>query len=404
MSFTKKKAPKDTPMTKMENESLEMVTQRESTLGIFHAVGRVVYNKRHPEDPSNPVPQPPNWFPERRRPKPSEVDVDSLIDELGTDTHTFIAALHENYVLSCQSQDSEETVDSIDGCIEALSDADLLSPDRFGASGSFGRRNFQGTPADNLRQDEMCFQTSVRGLLYNLPYPVKRAAPPPGVMGLKPKGSGAGPNKGSAHAMYYPTSARLWKQQEEIGGLLEMWISRAQRGELFSTNGASKPVTSASGGVDTWRKNAQSTPTTNRSASINDGTTEAPPPILLGSGGSARYEMLLERLPYLPIILRKAALPSPSITATIRDVQKITQFTGTAIGASAEDDEGDEIDEAGETEQSHWTTDTPETPRKKKQIRIASRKHEEQVESALAGIKDMGGLVLSDDDIEDIDD
>ena len=30
----------------MEEESLEMVTRREASLGIFHAVGKVVYNKR----------------------------------------------------------------------------------------------------------------------------------------------------------------------------------------------------------------------------------------------------------------------------------------------------------------------------------------------------------------------
>ncbi len=233
VNFSKKKGPKDVAITKMEQESLEMVTQRESTLGIFHSVGRVVYNKRLPENPETPVPQPPNWFPEKRRPKASEVNVDALIDELGTNTQTFVAALHENYVLSCGGADSEETMDSIEGCVEALSNADLLSPDRFGAGG--GRRTFQGTTADNQRQDEMCFQTSVRGLLFNLPNPVKRMAPPPGIMGLKAKGQGAGTGapKGNAYVMYYPASLRIWKQQEEIGGLLEMWISRAQKGELF---------------------------------------------------------------------------------------------------------------------------------------------------------------------------
>jgi cell cycle checkpoint protein len=228
ITFSKKKASKDTPMTKMEQESLEMVTQRESTLGIFHAVGRVVYNKRLPDDPSRtPVPQPPHWFPERRRPKVSEVQLDSLIDELGTDTQTFIAALHENYVLSCEGTDDEETMDAIDGCIESLSDADLLSPDRFGNSG-FGKRNFQGTSADSLRQDEMSFQAGVRGLLYNLPSPVKRINPPPGVMGVKGKAA----SKGSAYVMYYPTSLRLWRQQEELGGLIDLWISRIQHGHM----------------------------------------------------------------------------------------------------------------------------------------------------------------------------
>ncbi|KAJ4288195.1 RFC checkpoint protein Rad17 [Kalmusia sp. IMI 367209] len=383
VNFSKKKAPKDIPMTQMEQESLEMVTQRESTLGIFHAVGRVVYNKRHAEDSDNPVPQPPNFFPERRRPKPTEVDIDTLIDELGTDTQTFVAALHENYVLSCEAGVSEETLDCVNGSIDALSDADLLSPDRFSIAG-FGRRNFQGTSSDSLRQDEMSFQASVRGLLYNLPYPVKRLAPPPGVMGAKAKSAGAaaGAARGSAYVMYYPSSLRLWRQQEEIGGLLELWISRAQR--------------------DTWRKSTSFASSSKPTASLSEGKADEDTQTvaLLGSGGSARYEMLLERLPYLPTILRKHALPSPTASATIREIRKITAFTGSSISASAEDDDADDNDEQGETEQ--WATDkpTPDTPRKKKRARIESK--EKEAESAVPGGDAAGkSLLLSDDDIED---
>ncbi|KAF2679382.1 Rad17-domain-containing protein [Lentithecium fluviatile CBS 122367] len=316
VNFTKKRGPKDTPITQMEQESLEMVTQRESTLGIFHAVGRVVYNKRVLEDLDRPVPQPPHWFPERRRPKASEVNIDALIDEIGTDTLTFIAALHENYVLSCDAGDSEETLDCVNGSIDALSDADLLSPDRFGTS---GRRNLQGTGADNLRQDEMCFQTSVRGLLYNLPNPVKRIAPPPGVMGTKAKGAGAGSgsgggaSKGSAYAMYYPASLRIWRQQDEISSLLDLWVTRAQQGKLFTKNGATPKFTpTVAGGVDTWKKSTPFSDPSQPTASRADASEEAPPPTLIGSGGSARTEMLLERLPYLPTILRKSAMPSPN--------------------------------------------------------------------------------------------
>jgi cell cycle checkpoint protein len=397
VNFTKKKGPKDVPITKMEQESLELVTQRESTLGIFHAVGRVVYNKRILEKPDTSVPQPPHWFPERRRPKVSEVNVDTLIDELGTDTQTFMAAIHENYVLSCGGGDSEETMDSIDGCIEALSDADLLSPDRFGAGS--GRRNLQGTSADNLRQDELCFQTGVRGLLYNLPYPVKRLPPPPGVMGMKAKGQGAATGgKGSAFVMYYPASLRIWKQQEEIGGLLEMWILRAQKGELFALGSIAPKLPAATGGVDTWRRN----PTFSHPAPTQ--TSDDPPPtILLGSGGSARVEMLLERLPYLTIILRKARMPSPSTAATIRDIQKITSFIGNhQAGTADDDDDEDDSQELVPGEQEQWSTDKPaaETPKKKKRVRFESKDQEQ--ESAIPGLVEKGAsLMLSDDDIED---
>ncbi|KAF1941616.1 Rad17-domain-containing protein [Clathrospora elynae] len=400
VNFMKKKGPKDTPMTKIEQESLEMVTQRESTLGIFHSVGRVVYNKRLVGNAATPVPQPPNWFPEKRRPKASEVNVDTLIDELGTDTQTFVAALHENYVLSCGGADSEETMDSIEGCIDALSDADLLSPDRFGAGA--GRRNLQGTSADNLRQDEMCFQTSVRGLLYNLPHPVKRLAPPPGIMGIKGKaqGPGGGAPKGNAFVMYYPASLRIWKQQEEMGDLLDMWVSRTQRGELFSTTLGVSKASFSSGGVDTWRKNpsfSQPSPTTQKSEAIED---DAPPSILLGSGGSARYEMLLERLPYIATILRKARMPSPFTAATVREIRKITSFTGSTLLGADEADEQD--DETGTGEQEQWSTDRPgvETPKKNRRVKFETK--EQEPESAVPGLVDKStSLVLSDDDIED---
>ncbi|KAI8940087.1 hypothetical protein NX059_003805 [Plenodomus lindquistii] len=405
VNFTKKKTSKDTPMTKMEQESLELVTQRESTLGIFHAVGKVVYNKRLPESPESPIAQPPNWFPERRRPKASEVNLDTLIDETGTDTQTFVAALHENYVLSCGGADSEETMDSIEGCIDALSDADLLSPDRFGAGS--GRRSLQGTSADHLRQDEMCFQTSVRGLLYNLPSPVKRLTPPAGVMGIKPKGqaTGSGAQKGNAYVMYYPASLRLWKQQEEIGGLLEMWISRAQRGELLaSSHSASKPATTI-GGVETWRKNGSFTSTLSNPVTKNSDDGHSPP-ILLGSGSSARFEMLLERLPYLTVILRKTRLPSPSATTQIREIQKITAFGRGSINGTTDDDDDDdaqdEVAAGGLDEQEQWTTDKPaaETPKKRKGLKFQIKEPEQ--ESAVPGIGDsVTSLVLSDDDIED---
>lgn len=408
VNFSKKKGSKDIPMTQMEQESLEMVTQRESTLGIFHAVGRVVYNKRSLEDPSKPVPQPPHWLPDRRRPKASEVNVDALIDELGTDTQTFIAALHENYVLSSDAGDSEETLDCINGCIDALSDADLLSPDRFGASG-FGRRSFQGTSADHLRQDEMSFQTSVRGLLFSLPHPVKRISPPPGIMGTKAKGVGAGggsaskgsASKGSAFVMYYPTSLRLWRQQEEVGGLLEIWVSRAQQGQLFGpTSGSAKP-SNVAGGVDTWKKAAQSAQLSHPKQSSQDDDTS---PVLLGSGGSARYEMLLERLPYLPTILRRASTSSSAHSASIREIQKITAFTGRGASASnPDDDDPPEPDDAPEHEQ--WATDKPgaDTPRRKKRVAFAKQGKEADMESAFPGGTRKEGMsaVLSDDDIED---
>ena len=385
-------------MTQMEHESLEMVTQRESTLGLFHAVGRVVYNKRLPDDPScKPISQPPNWFPERRRAKASEVQVDTLIDELGTDIQTFIAALHENYVLSCGGADSEETMDSLDGSINALSDADLLSPDRFSTNG-FNKRNFQGTSSDNLRQEEMSFHVGVRGLLFNLPSPVKRLTAPTNTINVKGKGG----VRGSSFARYYPSSLRLWRKEEEIGGMLDLWVSRLHHGDLFAST--TQCAGSHTGGVETWKKStafsaAAKLSTGSELPPTNSTAEELPPPILLGSGGSARYELLLERLPYLSRILRKSSASSSEMGAAIRDIQKITTFTGSNMVATIDDDDEGEV----LIEQEQWATDLPgsESPRKRRKNRIGVKKDEAQ--SSLSGVmeKDVANMVLSDDDIED---
>ncbi|CAI6286076.1 unnamed protein product [Periconia digitata] len=457
VEFTKTKKQKDRPMTKMEQNSLEIITQRESTLGIFHAVGRVVYNKRLPDNPTVDVPQPPTYFPERRRPKVPEANVDELINELGTDTDTFVAALHENYVLSTDAGDSEETLDCINGCVDALSDADLLSPDRFGRSG----RNIQGSGADNLRQDEMSFQTSVRGLLYHLPNPVKRIAPPPGVMGQKAKSVPGGgnnyssaPSKGSAFAMYYPSSLRLWRQQEETSGLLELWIARAQRGNLLvpSSTTSSTSTSTTPGGVATWRKTStpfakpssspSSAPSTqpHHTQQKTDPRHPDPPNTLLGSGASARTEMLLERLPYVARILSHPQSPANNNPATrrflssssssspnasaIREIRRITAFNGaagTSTSITPEDPDdaiatGNDVDAVvGEDEM--WATDKPgyDDPR----LSHSKMKKSNGVVWDVGGMSKSGGVgdkgdlleaegigggdggVLSDDDIED---
>lgn len=172
VAFTKsKKAKSDVPLTASEIEALKLISNRENTLGIFHAVGKVMYNKRMEPSSTSALTQPPPWFPQHRRTKVSEVHVDPLIDELGTDTSTFIASLHENYPPSCSNTSSEESLESINGCIDSISDADLLSLDRF----SFGTRAFSGSATDSIRQDEMAFQVAVRGILFDLPYPVQRS-------------------------------------------------------------------------------------------------------------------------------------------------------------------------------------------------------------------------------------
>ena len=231
-------------------------------------------------------------------------------------------------------------------------------------------------------------------------------APPPGIMGIKAKGQGAStgaPTSGNAFAMYYPASLRIWKQQEETNDLLELWISRAQRGDLLSTNTSSfKPAPhSGAGGVSTWKQN---NPLQHKSLSSQPPPDTDPPTTLLGSGGSARAEMLLERLPYLPTILRKSRPLAPSTTATICEIQKITTFHGATGSRGGLEEEGLETLERQPGEQEQWATDkdAPASPRKKKGVRVVESARGRDEESAIAGLAAKGAsLVLEDDDIED---
>ncbi|RKF73961.1 cell cycle checkpoint protein RAD17 [Golovinomyces cichoracearum] len=81
VSFGRSKSKnKEITMTKMEKESLELINRRDVSSGNFHAV----------------------------------VSVNKLMDEIGTDVHTFIVALHENYLLSCDAASSSFKFSSLD--------------------------------------------------------------------------------------------------------------------------------------------------------------------------------------------------------------------------------------------------------------------------------------------------
>src|ERR1700761_8663555 len=148
-----------------------------------------------------------------------ENNLDELIDELGTDTSTFVAALHENYALSCASTSTTDTLDTLVGSIESISDADLLSVDRF----SYGTKAFSGSATDSLRQDEMAFQVAVRGMLFSLPSPVHRIVLADG-------------RRADAHRMFYPASLKLWRKREEIEGSLALLTTKFNAGGLLRSS------------------------------------------------------------------------------------------------------------------------------------------------------------------------
>ncbi|PWY65281.1 cell cycle checkpoint protein rad17 [Aspergillus sclerotioniger CBS 115572] len=203
-------------LTPLERDTMEAITQRETSLGLFHAIGKVVYNKR--VDPGSTggtqVVSPPGHLKHHERPQLSQVCVNELVDEAGIDNQTFISALHENYVPSCNSL---SFTDCLDGCIGALSDSDVLSSDtrgrsRFGGQG-LGRSN---AGADSLRQEDLSYQVATRGILFGLPYPVKRS------MSAKACPS----HTKSAYKMFFPASLRLLRNMEEIQDLIDLWSNR----------------------------------------------------------------------------------------------------------------------------------------------------------------------------------
>jgi len=379
--------------TELEKESLEMVTRREATLGIFHAVGKVVYNKRDvvsgPDPTVEPPPQPPDHLSQHARPKVSQVSVDTLIDETGTDTQTFIAALHENYILSCEGS---STIDSINGCIDALSDCDILSPDGWGGS--------QGAATDSLRQGDICFQIAVRGILFELPYPVKRHAQPNSMNGVRAGG------RGDAHKMFYPTSLRLRKQAEEIETLVDDYINQSTNTDYDGAQYDS-PSTKP-GSVESWKAHSTNPISVNHTTapSANDTPQEARAPTIKPT---ARHETILERLPYLTQISRHRHQFNRPVNTELRQLEKMTQFRG--IDAQS-DDISEEEDENLRSVEPLWTTDRPAEasvlePRSRKGV---GRWKKGDGEKGMMGGGFGGGsligravekLVLSDDDIED---
>lgn len=396
-------------MTKMEEESLELVTRREASLGIFHAVGKVMYNKRVDIEPgSAAVEQLPEYLSLCSRPRKSQVMVDDLMSETGTDTQTFIAALHENYILSCGASPNSidySSIDHVNNCIDALSNSDLLAPhDSFNPAGC---GSTTGSGGEILRQDELSFQTAVRGILFSLPYPVKRSTP-------AASDFRTGKSR-DAHRMLYPTSLKLWRMKEEIESIIDTWVTHLKRGHSPFTHsitaGAKAYAKQKPGSVETWVGSPQRYTSSNSQSSSRNGKSreDTSPPPLLAIGTSARTEMLLERLPYtVQTARRKIGGSSSNTNITIREMEKVTTFSG--IGGTVEDvDNGDEdVGEDAVVRVEEWATDrvgleelpAPAKWKWKGNNNFGRKKrsgtgYEREVDLAVQK------LFLSDDDIED---
>jgi cell cycle checkpoint protein len=427
-------------LTKTEEQSLEFISQREASLGIFHAVGKVVYNKRaeaylSDQTTEGKAEKLPGFVAHHSRPKRSEVNVDSLIDEIGTDTHTFISALHENYPLSCAPtgpDDLSSSVDYTNECIEYLSLSDLLCPSSdifFGGRGS--GRGFIGRDSASqvLRQDEIAFQVATRGLLFSLPNPVKRI------------GTTSHRGGGDAFKMFYPTSLKLWRDKEELESVVDLWSTRLLKGEEETgmqnlTDGASifrKPKSNDSGSwINKQQAASQKFGNQQRKDPASEDTHAAPP--LLSLGSSARREMLLERLPYMTHMARRRRNGGPQSgnNLGLRELEKVVSFSGVAITAAGEDEadeavaDGDDAQGGGADAAANgaeeWATDRPTedsfgSPQKGRGggafgnggarrrgaggARLGIHHKNSNDEMAGSALPAVQTLVISDDDIED---
>ncbi|ERF70260.1 hypothetical protein EPUS_00448 [Endocarpon pusillum Z07020] len=395
----KKSNKSSSGLTSMEKDSLELVTQREATLGIFHAVGKVVWNKReeHPiADPtSEPSPKPPDHLSAFDRPKVSQVDIDELLNEIGTDIQTFTAALHENYILS---SNGSQFTESAANCTDFLSDSDLISPSsrqltrscrsNLGAGGSLTQA---AGGVDMLRQNEISFQIAVRGLLFSLPSPVSRASHPNG-------------RKGDSFKMFYPASLKIWKPSEEIYDLISLEMGRMLTPAGTGSPGSANHGGSRGEGVESWRSRSFSSflPAKHDhdiGAAQEEGAhgDSSPPRVW-----ATRDEVLLERLPYM------ARLKSENT----REIKKITQLHG--IQLNGEDEADEHSTEAAEVDLSaaDETTDraVSASPRKggsgswrgvdakRQDLMMRSTRVGVSVENEEARLEK---LYISEDDIED---
>ena len=391
-SRANKGANTSSPLTKLEKDSLAMITQRESNLGLFHSVGKVVYNKREDFDDSDaasvPPTQPPHHLPGHIRPRTAQVSANKLIDETGTDIETFIAALHENFVLSC---DGKSFTDNLNGCIDALSDSDILGSPRAGRHRSFrdrGNYTSQGAPSDALRQDEICFQIAVRGLLFSLPDPVRRQTHP-----MSSKSGG----RDDAYKMFYPSSIKLSRQMEEFDDFVAQWTDR------FRASGATLGQADSSQGrqlIDLpSRREVQCSKITPKNLSQLD---EDCPLSFRTSLGCTKDELVVERLPYIMKIEKRNAN-----SANLRGLERITQFHAVTLWGNRVDDEDEDEDVGHGTPLSDRTINGPAegnvnhfAPRKEPHRGFGQASKAASTLVLPVG-EEVRTLYLSDDDIED---
>ncbi|GAA5842781.1 hypothetical protein JCM9279_003984 [Rhodotorula babjevae] len=153
---------------------LQFVTARESSLFIFHALGKVLYNKRWGDSPDDDkkdrdrvgivqerevASRLPKHLRDEWERRPSKVDPDVLFAEAPLDADIFLSYLHHNY------PPFTDEIDECSGIVDALSAADVVMSAR-----DEGDEAYRHRPLTSLYG----FHLGVRSTLLALPSPVPR--------------------------------------------------------------------------------------------------------------------------------------------------------------------------------------------------------------------------------------
>lgn len=151
---------KNEPISEHVQTLVDTITGRESSLILFHALGKVLYNKRQGDD-DGVVDSDKNLLPEHlfhfaRR--PSEVDINDLIETMPVDQTQFSLYLHQNMPQFCDTVDGQHLK-----ALEYMSDADMFDSSR--------RYDDMAISVAGARYAAL---VSVRGVLMSLPSPVLR--------------------------------------------------------------------------------------------------------------------------------------------------------------------------------------------------------------------------------------
>lgn len=250
---------------------LGLLNPRMSTLGIFHSIGKVVYNKRYGDDPTDPYYPAPQSPPaelkgiHRYHARAMKIDPNTILDESGVDAGMFIYGVQENYIGSCNQlgggakKTLEELLEDVCFCAEGLSEGDILmgahsfsggmSGDlgsgisRAGIWSGSGAGGSNGGGGDGiLRQEDIVTQVVVRSMALGLPSPIKRGkttgnAYSDGRFASEGEnGNGFGNGRGGSQ-LYYPMGVRLWRMKEEIEAIVELWEGRVRDGKSLGASG-----------------------------------------------------------------------------------------------------------------------------------------------------------------------